>query len=264
MKKLTPLSVICIISILLSACNTPSFFAPALNGNSSAYMPRPMGTDSVKSKTYISGSFAGLTLPYSTGQINMGMLNVSRSNTFKYVTISYGAFGAIGETRYNNQFKKTNTTSVNSYRGLAGGGIRTSIALYDKVGKNLEFRIFSWENSLSFENGAYSRLRKDLSALNDPFIISSTKTTLFTTGWATELIWHTKDNLDNQIGLRIFAGVTPGLAKSYHVNLEDDENEGLGRVGSLSLYFKTKRVFGIFDVGGARGFAGKFTLGYTF
>jgi hypothetical protein len=264
MKKLMSLLFICIISMLISSCSTPSFFPPGLNGNATAYMPRPMGSDSVKSKTYVSGSFAGLTLPYSTGQINMGMLNVNRANTFKYITISYGAFGAVGETRYNNQFKKPNTTAVNGYKGITGGGLRASIALYDQVGKNLEFRIFSWENSLSFENGAYSKLRKDLAALNDPLIITSTKTTLYTTGWASELIWHTKESLDNQIGIRLFFGVTPGLKKSYNIDPKDEDYEGLGGVGSLSLYFKTKRIHGIFDVGGANGFAGKFTLGYSF
>ena len=223
-------------------------------------MPKPMGADSIKSKTYVSGSFAGLTLPYSTGQINMGLLNISRAHTFKHLNISYGAFGAVGETRYNNQFKKPNTIAVNSYRGFTAGGLRTSIGFYDTMGKKLEFRVVSWENSLSFENGAYSSLRKELIALNDPDIITSAKTTLFSTGWATELIWHAKGNPDTQIAIRLFAGFTPGLKKSFNTK----ETEDLGGVMNWSLYFKSKRIFSNFDIGGSNGLAGKITLGYAF
>jgi hypothetical protein len=260
MKRLTPLTLICIIAMLISSCSTQSFFSPGLNGNNIAYMPKPMGTDSVKSKIYVSGSFAGLSLPYSTGQLNMGFLNISRSHTLKNLTFSYGAFGVIGEAKYNNQFKKINTTPIYSYRGFSGGGLRTSIGFFNKIGKNLEFRILSWDSALSFENGAYSTLRSQLQTLNDPDIISSTKTTLFTSGGSTELIWHTNESDNNQIGVRMFFGATSGLKGTYNSKYKDDA----GGVATLSLFFKAQRIYGIFDVGSAEGLAAKFSLGYTF
>ena len=50
-------------ALFLSSCSTPSYFVPAVAGNDIAYLPKPMESDSVKTKNYISASIAGLSLP---------------------------------------------------------------------------------------------------------------------------------------------------------------------------------------------------------
>ena len=47
---------------------------------------------------------------------------------------------------------------------------------------------------LSFENGAYAQLRKNFINNKTENIITTGKTTLFTTGGSTEFIWHTKSS----------------------------------------------------------------------
>ena len=259
--KIHVLFSISIISFFLVSCSTPSYFIPAAVGNDISYLPKPMEADSVKSKNYISASIGSLTLPYATGDVNMGFLNFSRAHTLKNINIAYGAFGFAGETSYNSEYNKKNAIPELDGKGVFGGGLRTSIGYYDNAG-NAEFRILSWENALSFENGSYSTFRKKMDALNDPNIISSTKTTLYTTGIASEIIWHTKSNYNNQFAIRLFYGFTPGLNKSLEKTYSTDTSKG-GSFSS-SFYFKLNKLYGTVDFGASKGGAGKLSLGYAF
>jgi len=260
MKKYS-LSKIALISLFISACSTPSYFLPAITGNDIAYLPKPMGSDSVKTKNYISASLAGLDLPYNTGSLGMGMVNYSRAHTTKNLNIAYGAFGYAGVTSYDEGFHEDTTPRDFDGKSFAGGGIRTSIGYYDQAG-NAEFRILSWENSLSFETGGYADFRKEMYALNDPDIVSSTKTTSFTTGAASEIIWHSKNNYNNHYAFRLFYGITPGLNSS--LTNSNGTFKSKGAAIDLAFYVKLNKFYGIFNTGGQKGFASKLSLGYSF
>jgi len=263
MKKLTFLTILSII-ILISSCTSVSIYLPAVTGNDIAYLPKPMASDSIKTKNYVSGGIAGLTLPYSTGNLDMGFVNFSRAHTFENLNIAYGAFGYAGLTSYyNNNTKNTTATATADFdgKGFIGGGLRSSIGFYDASG-NTEFRIISWENVLSFEGGGYADFRKKMNALQHPDIVSSTKTTLFTTGGATEIIFHAKKKYANQYALKAFYGFTPGLKNSLQTPYNDYSTRG--GAFNFSFYFKLNKFFGILDAGTNRGFSSKFSLGYAF
>lgn len=247
--------------VCINACSTPSYFIPAVTGNDVAYLPKPMGSDSIKTKNYLSASLASLNLPYSTGDLNMGFLNFSRAHTSKHLNIAYGAFGFAGETNYDNSYNKEIMVKGFDGKGFIGGGLRTSIGYYDSAGP-VEFRILSWENALSFESGAYADFRKSANALNDPNVVSSTKTTMYTTGGATELIFHSKRNLDNHFAFRLFYGFTPGLNKTLVTDKEHFNRRETAL--DFTFYFKLNKFYGILSSGGNRGFSNKLSLGYSF
>lgn len=252
---------IVIATLFLCSCSTPSYFIPAAAGNDISYLPKPMESDSVKVKNYISASLGGLLLPYSSGDVNMGFLNYSRAHTLKNINIAYGAFGFAGATNYDREFNnKENPIPEFDGKSVFGGGFRTSIGYYDNAG-NAEFRILSWENALSFENGNYASFRKRMKDLNDPNVISSTKTTLFTTGGATEIIWHGKRNYNNHFAFRLFYGITPGLNSSLRSQYDLDVNGG---AFDFAFYFKLNKFFGIINTGVNKGGTSKLSLGYSF
>lgn len=261
MKKLPSIVLYATAILCLSACSSPSYFLPAITGNDISYLPKPMGSDSVKTKNYISGSLGALELPYNTGELNMGLLNFSRAHTTKHMNFAYGAFGFLGSTSYNKDQNDSSTPLGFDNKNFAGGGLRTSIGYYDESG-NAEFRILSWENALSFESGNYATFRKQMRELANADVVSATKTTLFTTGAASEIIWHSKRNLDNHFAVRLFYGFTPGLNKSLESSKPGFESDGAAV--DFAFYFKLKKFYGIFNTGGNKGFTSKFSLGYSF
>lgn len=262
MTRFRFLTILAIFAICISSCSTPSYFSPALSGNDIAYLPKPMGADSVKVKNYVSASIAGLTMPYSSGDITMGMLNFSRAHTLKNVNIAYGAFGFAGATNYDESFyDREHPVQAFSGKGVYGGGLRTSIGYYDYAG-SAEFRILSWENALSFENGAYADFRKNLLTLGDPTVVTTEKTTLFTTGIASEIIWHSKRNTNNHYAFKLFYGGTPGLNKSFKEGFERYKTSG--GTFNFSFFIKLNKLYGIMDASAAKGGTSRLSLGYSF
>ena len=258
MKK--AISYIIIISLALSSCHSTSYFLPSAVGNDIAYLAKPMHSDSIKVKNYISASYAELSLPYGTGELNMGFLNFHRSHTTKNLNIAYGVFGFAGKTYLDDSYN-TKTAKDFSGKGFLGGGLRSSISFYDISGST-EFRMLGWENALSFENGSYADFRKAIKSENNPDIISSTLTTIYTTGISSEIIFHAKRNQSNQFGFRLFYGFTPDLKKSLRNDLNPKGHNG--KAIDFSFYFKTRNVFGIYNAGGNKGYTSKLTLGYAF
>lgn len=262
MKSNYALLLFTLVTLFLNSCSIPSYFVPAAVGNDISYLPKPMESDSVKSKNYVSASIAGLSLPYDSGNLNMGFLNFSRGYTFKNINIGYGAYGFAGTTSYDNNFYgEENEVEGFAGKGIFGGGIRSSIGYYDNAG-NAEFRILSWENSLSFENGNYSKFRREMYSLNDTDIISSSKKTLYTTGISSEIIWHPKKNLNNHYAIRLFYGFTPGLNNSFNRNTANRTPNG--GAFSSSFYFKLSKFYSVFETGVSKGASAKLSLGYAF
>ena len=258
MKNLLQLLLV-LFCLAIYSCNTPSYFLPASLGNDITYLPKPMHSDSIKVKNYVSASYADLELPYATGQLGMGFLNFHRSHTTKSLNIAYGAFGFAGNTYYDKTYN-SETTSDFKDKSFWGGGLRSSISFYDISGST-EFRLLGWENALSFENGNYADFRKAVKGFNTD-TVSSTLTTLYTTGISSEIIFHARRNLKNQFGFRLFYGFTPGLRKSLANDLASFSNKGAAI--DFSFYFKLRNVYGIYSAGGNKGYSTKLTLGYAF
>lgn len=240
--------------------NLPVFYTPAATSNHISYLPKPMISDSVKTKNYISGSFSNNSLPYETGEMLMGFINYNRSHVFNKINLSYGGFAYFGGTSrgYENSSRVIDEKFYS--KGFHGLGLRTSIGFSEQSG-NTEFRVLSWENSLVFEGGDYPSLLKELRSKNDPLIIASNKTTLYTTGGSTEVIWYGKKNRDRQYGFRLFMGATIGLQQ----NLNYTNEKITGMASDFSFFLKIKNAYGILSSGtNLMNNSGKITLGYSF
>ncbi|MES2419399.1 MAG: hypothetical protein V4541_14530 [Bacteroidota bacterium] len=248
------------IVALLSSCNVPSYFLPAAPGNDIAYLPKPMSSDTIRVKNYISASYANLELPYATGELNMGFLNFSRAHTTKNLNIAYGAFGFAGKTFHDSGYAKETSVNFNG-KSFLGGGLRTAIGFYDVAG-TADFRILSWENALSFENGSYADFRRSLKNQQNADTIVSKLTTIYTTGIASEIIFHARRKPSTQFAFRLFYGFSPGLKRSLANDLAKSQNKGAAL--DFSFFFKAKNFFGIYSAGGNKGFSSKISLGYAF
>lgn len=249
----------------LASCSSlvnslPVYYTPAATSNHMSYLPKPMMSDSAKVKNYISGSFANNTLPYDTGDMAMGYLNYSRAHVLKHINLAYGGFTYFGGTTGGNENSKRKVNDNYHGKGFFGLGFRTSVGIAQSLG-NTEFRILNWENALVYETGSYSKFRKDLRAKLDPLELASNKTTMFTTGGSTEIIWSGSKNKDRQYGFRFFLGTTIGLQKN--INYTTEKISGLA--ADFSFFIKIKNVYGILGSGtNLMNNSGKITLGYAF
>ncbi len=265
MKKSLSLLAIVAGAILLQSCgsainNLPVFYTPAAVSNDVSYMPKPMMSDSVKVKNYISGSFSNSVLPYETAEMLTGFVNYNRSHVLKNLNFSYGGFAYFGGTSrgYENSTRKVSEEYYE--KGFHGFGLRTSVGFAEQSG-NTEFRILNWENSLSFEGGSYAEFRKNVRSKADPLAIAANQTTLFTTGGSTEIIWYGKKNRDRQYGFRLFLGTTVGLQRN--INYTSEKINGLA--SDFSFYLKIRNAYGILSSGANKlSNSGKITLGYAF
>ncbi|MDQ1138797.1 hypothetical protein QE439_000178 [Pedobacter agri] len=88
MRSLNILLLIGSFSItIFSSCSVvsklPVFYTPAATSNHMAYLPKPMMADSVKSKNYISASFANNSLPFETGEMVMRICKLSSFTCYR-------------------------------------------------------------------------------------------------------------------------------------------------------------------------------------
>ena len=121
MKKDYALLSFLLTSLFLASCSTPSYYIPAAAGNDVSYLPKPMESDSIKVKNYISASVAGLEFPYATGSADLGFLNFSRGHTFKNINIAYGGYGFAGQARFGQAYNETNPAPKIDDKGIFGG-----------------------------------------------------------------------------------------------------------------------------------------------
>ncbi|RYG13545.1 MAG: hypothetical protein EOO07_17580 [Chitinophagaceae bacterium] len=256
-----------LLSLVITSCGTiapnsqPVYYTPGLIANDISYLPKPMESDSLKTQNYFSGSFAGATLPESMGDITMGQLNYHRAHTFKNIKLAYGTFVFFGGTKETGYVNESRVVSKDfDGRGFYGGGLRTSIGVFETSG-NTEFRILNWENTLSSEVGSYSSLRRKLRNDLEPLSVGSDKNTLLTTGASTEIIWRGSRNADRNYGFRLFIGSTLGLMK----NMNYTENKLKGMATDFSFFIKIKRAFATFSSGtNLQQYGSKITIGYAF
>jgi hypothetical protein len=254
-----------LVSTIISSCGSlnstlPVFYTPASTSNHVSYLPKPMMADSVKTKNYLSVSFSNNSLPYETGEMVMGFINYNRSHVLENINFSYGGFAYFGGTSrgYDNSERKISEEFYG--KGFQGIGLRTSIGYAEQSG-NTEFRVLNWENSLVFEGGSYPSFSKKERGKHDPLSVASDKTTLYTTGGSTEVIWYGKKNRDRQYGFRLFLGATLGL--QHNINYTSEKINGMA--SDFSFFLKIRNAYGILSNGNnLMNNSGKITLGYSF
>lgn len=257
--------IICAILIIFTSClgiksTLPTFYTPASTGDPMPYIPKPLSTDSIKVKNYISGAFTFTTLPYNSGGFNIGSLSYYRAQAFTNLVIGYGGsayFGGTIRTTSNNDRQV-----VNDFYGKSvfGFNLRSSIGYTEHSG-NTEFRILNWENNFSYEDGTYAQLRADLVNSDNVLAVSRRKKNFFTTGAATEIVWQGRNNNDRNYGFRLFLGTTVGLAKDYRI----EKNYLRSLASDFSFFIKIKNVYGVFSSGNSlNSNLSKVTLGYSF
>lgn len=255
--------------IVLYACSVkqyPGYYLPGALSNGVAYLPRPMEADSTKVKNYISAGISNVSQPYSSGELMAGNISFSRGHQTKNLNYAYGAFGYAGsitEDTFNDFYNDKKRHFDGLYgKGTYGGGLRAIIGFYD-TSNRAEFRLLNWENALTFEGGSYSKFRKQVAdSIN---VITTTKNIIYTTGFSSEIIWHSKKKVTTQYAFRLFYGFTPGLTKSMVVNTDLEERRMRDRVFSLSFYAKFNKLFLNYEGTGGENYRGaRLNLGYAF
>ncbi|MBK0381907.1 hypothetical protein I5M32_02960 [Pedobacter sp. SD-b] len=268
MKKISVLAFFALI-ILSSSC--VSYITPNMSGDSNiAYLPRPLKADSVKSKIYLSGEYASSS-PKGNLLMNSGLINLSRGHTFKKLNFAYGLFGFFGNASYQDSSidRYSSQTIENFKRSFYGFGLRSAIGL-QLVKNDFNFRYVNWENAFSSEFGEYAQYRKLLydgpQSNGSETVYVNKRTSFYTTGLSTEAIWSNAFNDKNsQIGLRFFAGITPGLRNHFkEVNNQTIKNDQNNIAIILSSFIKFHQAFLNLQIGSEINTSIKIGLGYAF
>lgn len=275
MKKLYLLALIA-LSLCLGSCRT--YLTPAILGHNVGYMPKPLTSDSVHSKTYLSAVYGASASSGKSIEFEMGMINMSRGHTYKFLNFSYGLMGYLGTAKYNDPGDPLTNDPADppelpNFKKTAGGlGIKTSIGFHDvSTSGHTDYRILNWENSISTELGPYTSYRKYLTngAYKNTYI--SKMKTVWTTGISSEIAWHPQLNKDFTHAFRLFLGWTPKLIKSFDTDLSTtvfanySESKPKDRVGFAYNYFlQYKKIHFNFEVASNVNFASNLSIGYSF
>ena len=260
--------------LLMAACTR--FITPVMTGgNNIGYLPRPIYTDSIKTKNYVAAEYG--TSSSSDGHLSFeyGSITFNRGHTYKKINLGYGVFGFAGQANYSD------TTSDGYYnepppipnfkKSFYGGGLRTTIG-YQIISKNgnVNFRVINWENAFSIEKGDFTNYRKQLYQTNytgsylDVYV--SNLHQIYSTGLSSEIIWKNYLGVANLEGaIRLFVGYTPNLSRSYR-NISNSYGDKTisNEIITFTTYLRYDHIFGNLQIGGDQNFGAKFAVGYSF
>jgi hypothetical protein len=203
-QTLPLIALLCIV--LLSSCFESAFIQHPLQGNSALYRTVPVGSDSVKSATYVSGalSIGGMNQRWRDGVYKM-QLGVHRGHVVNNVRFNYGASLAAGSYNLKPYFDyRTGYTDSSRGHGYFFGayGVYGGVSFVSKLGRRGEWRFIGLEGSLYNEFGNYASFRKGLTDSAASEI--DKKQYLGSLGINTELIF--KFRSENKFGIKIAAG----------------------------------------------------------
>lgn len=221
-----------IISIVLSSCS--NIYGPALLNADIAYQPKPISQDSIKHSNYIHLSASSGSGAEFIHEVSFAQANISRAYVFKNFNTSVGAYGFAGN--YTRSYSSDNSTQDFSKKAFAGLGARAS-ANYFLISERANFRIIGFEAGYSKEFGKYASFRKKHLGHQDYIINPDTE--IFTAGFTTEIIWHTRKSIHTQHGFRLFIGDTFTNETYYDAFGDDIENQD--KYVSLNYFLQIKR-----------------------
>jgi len=192
------------LAFLLPACSR--FYAPVLYNNNASYQPKPMSTDEVKSANYVSEGLEWAPGLDFYDNIYMGQLSIDRANTFKFITVAYGAFGYAGA--YQNTSIQQGDPNYFSSRSFAGYGGRAAASFFIPLNERVDFRLIGVELNYSNEFGDYSDFRKASRQYSG--FHTDINNQLLSAGLTTEVAWRGRHNPDIHYSLRGYVGKALG------------------------------------------------------
>lgn len=245
----------CIVLLLFSSCSVTKpnqNLNPILLNANLKYLPRPLQSDSVNSKTFISAGFIkteGVNEEDARG--GGGEFSISRAHIFKDFNIAYGASVTGGKITYKTfddagKFPKDEKASFGTL--LLQSSIQGVM-----VDGNIEFRYLSLDFGYSKEFGNYKNIRNQF--LGNEYYTVVANTAIFSAGFSTEFALH-KNNFSG--AFRIGLGRNFG-ALNYSKGSYTGKQSRI--VAEVSIYAKYKAVFVVLDYGSDNARLG---FGYSF
>jgi len=216
-------------------CSCSHLYEPALYHQDIAYQPKPASFDSIKTANYVSAGYDANSNSNLNDFVQSGQIDVSRAHTFSFMNLSYGAFGVLGD--YQSDQSNTKAASYFTHKFFGNIGGRFSANAYTSSG-NADIRFIGVEAAYSHEFGGYANFRQNL--YNKPGYYVDPTTNLLTIGLTSEVIFHNRDDVGFQNGIRVFLGTTLG---DNHVS-DFYNNASFGQVNIFSmLTFSSLNIF---------------------
>lgn len=245
MMRLKLLLVLCFPLLLLNACS--HVYAPALYHQDIAYQPKPTSFDTKKTATYISAGLNNYASVNYSDFLTSGQVNLSVGHAFDNFNVAYGAFGVLGDYQYSGSKSDINYFN-DKFFGAVGG--RFSANAFVTSG-NADIRFIGVEMAYSHEFGDYASYRQELIRRGGYFV--DPRTDLYTIGLTTEVIFHSRNNIGFQHGIRGFLGTTLGhndLNDTYYYNDQTLGDKFFRNFFPKASYFITfKNYFGTAEIG---------------
>lgn len=152
-------SVLIVIIVLSSGCGV--YLGPGLT-NTITHLESPAYHDEEASANYVSTNIS-LGNRFDDEDLNIhGNISFHRANTFEYGSLTYGAFGYLGNYHVGESFELPTFAGNKPYGGigLMGGGS------FHAPFKRVDWEIFKFTTRLYNEFGEYSRFKRELISFN--------------------------------------------------------------------------------------------------
>ncbi|MDB5134794.1 MAG: hypothetical protein JWP37_1397 [Mucilaginibacter sp.] len=230
---------------VLSACDH-YLYTPALYHQDIAYQPKPASFDTAKKVSYISGGVNFYTDQIWSDLLVSGQVNYSRGYVFNNFNLAYGVFGVAGDYERGSSGSAPNNFSDKFFGAF---GARASANLFTSF-ERMDFRYLGIEMAYSHEFGSYANFRQYINT--QPGYQADTRTDLYTVGLTTEIIFHNRNNVNIEHGIRGFLGGTFGQnpvgADNY---LSSDLTPRFFRTifPKVSYFINVKNFFGVAEFG---------------
>ncbi len=251
---------------LLSSCITNAFFHSPMQGNNNAYHATPLGSDSVKSATYVDGaaSLGGMNEDLRDG-VYAFQLGLHRAHALGAIRFNYGATLALGSYHVDDYYHSYNSYYSNGY--VPGGnlffgayGLQGGVSASMPLGRRGEWRYLGVEGSLFKEFGDYYSFRKNLADTLAEEI--DRKKYLGSVGLNTEIIFKSRRS-GNKFGIKI--GVGSYLRQlSYYDSYSSNYSHKDDLIYFSSTYHFTFRKSTIYFQFNGATHAAHFQVGYNF
>jgi hypothetical protein len=247
MKLQRLIFLICLL-LVLNACDR-HIYTPALYHQDIAYQPKPASFDTAKTANYFSGGVNYYVDQTWTDLLVSGQLNYSRGHVFHNFNLAYGVFGVAGDYE-----KGSEGTAPDSFKDKFFGavGARMSANLFTSF-ERMDFRYLGVEMAYSHEFGSFANFRRYINT--QPGYEADTRTDLVTLGLTTEIIFHNRNNVNIEHGIRGFLGGTfgPNPVGNNTDYVSSDLTPQFFRniFPKVSYFINVKNFFGVAEIGSA-------------
>ena len=197
--------VICCFS---SSCIQRAYYYSPLQGNSLTYHAIPIGSDSTRSATYVSGSISvGGMNDRWTDKVYSFKAGIHRSYAIENLRLYIGAVGVVGSYNINGDYFDHNYLDSSIYRNAGNKffgafGLNAGLSASTRMGRRGEWRYIGVEGSFFNEFGDYYSFRKNLP--DSAADIIDKKKYMGSLGISTELIFKTRSQ--TKFGIKIAMG----------------------------------------------------------